>query len=82
MHARREKTKAVGSRTVGKWGILVIASPFLQSASERFDVTLVAKPYALDLQARFWPKVVVIPFVAPWTAFKHKYRLSAGPGWT
>jgi len=63
------------------WGMgdLVIASPFLQGASERFDVTLVAKPYALDLQVRFWPQVEVIPFVAPWTAFEHKYRLLRWP---
>lgn len=63
------------------WGLgdLVIATPFLKAASERYDVTLVAKPYAQDLQKRFWEGVTVIPFVAPWTAFKHKYRLFAWP---
>lgn len=63
------------------WGLgdLVIATPFLEAASERFDVTLVAKPYAQDLQARFWKKVRVKSFVAPWTAFKHKYRLMSWP---
>lgn len=63
------------------WGLgdLVIATPFLQAASERFSVTLVAKPYALDLQRRFWPAVQVIPFVAPWTAFTGKYRLHKWP---
>jgi heptosyltransferase-2 len=63
------------------WGLgdLVIASPFLQAASRKFAVTLLAKPYAEDLQARFWPGVRVIPFIAPWTAFKHKYRLLAWP---
>jgi ADP-heptose:LPS heptosyltransferase len=60
-------------------GDLVIATPFLQAASERFDVTLLAKPYAEDLQARFWKGVKVVPFTAPWTAFKHKYNLLAWP---
>lgn len=59
------------------WGLgdLAIATPFLRAAVERFDVTLLAKPYALDLERRLWPGVRVIAFVAPWTAFKHKYRL-------
>jgi len=63
------------------WGLgdLVIATPFLQAACERFDVTLLAKPYAGDLRTRFWPAVNVVPFVAPWTAFKHKYRLLVWP---
>ncbi len=63
------------------WGLgdLVIASPFLQAASQRYRVTLLAKPYAVDLQPRFWPDVKVVPFVAPWTAFKHKYRLWTWP---
>jgi len=60
-------------------GDLLIATPFLQAASQRFEVTLVAKPYAKDLQARFWQAVHVIPFVAPWTAFEHKYRLLSWP---
>jgi heptosyltransferase-2 len=59
------------------WGVgdLAIATPFLRKASEQFDVTLVAKPFALDLRERFWPSVRVIPFDAPWTAFSGKYRL-------
>jgi ADP-heptose:LPS heptosyltransferase len=63
------------------WGLgdLVIATPFLRAASEKFDVTIVSKPYGMDLQARFWPGVTVIPFLAPWTAFKRKYRLYAWP---
>ena len=65
------------------WGLgdLIIATPFLQAAGQRYEVTLVAKPYAVDLQRRFWPDVRVVPFVAPWTAFKHKYRLYAWPWW-
>jgi ADP-heptose:LPS heptosyltransferase len=63
------------------WGLgdLLIGTPFLQAASQKYEVTLVAKPYALDLQRRFWPDVKVVPFVAPWTAFKHKYRLWKWP---
>lgn len=63
------------------WGLgdLVIATPFLQAASEKYAVTLLAKPYARDLQARFWQSVEVAPFVAPWTAFEHKYRLFSWP---
>jgi ADP-heptose:LPS heptosyltransferase len=65
------------------WGLgdLVIATPFLQAASDRYEVTLLAKPYATELQKRFWPQARVLPFVAPWTAFKYvnKYRLWAWP---
>jgi heptosyltransferase-2 len=63
------------------WGMgdLVIATPFLRAASKQFDVTLLAKPYAKDLQIRFWGGVKVVPFVAPWTAFEHKYQLLSWP---
>lgn len=63
------------------WGLgdLVIATPFLQAATRKFDVTLVARPYAQGLRDRFWPEARVIPFVAPWTAFTGKYRLHHWP---
>jgi ADP-heptose:LPS heptosyltransferase len=65
------------------WGLgdLIIATPFLQAASQEYEVTLLAKPYAVELQKRFWPQVRVVPFTAPWTAFKYsnKYRLWAWP---
>ena len=63
------------------WGLgdLVIATPFLQAASQKFDVTLLAKPYGEDLRTRFWPQVRVVSFVAPWTAFQHKYRMISWP---
>lgn len=63
------------------WGVgdLAIATPFLRKASEQFDVTLLAKPYALDMRRRFWPQLRVIPFHAPWTAFDRKYRLYSWP---
>ena len=58
------------------WGLgdLAIATPFLRAAAEKFDVTLLAKPFARDLQSRLWPEVQVETFTAPWTAFKHKYQ--------
>jgi heptosyltransferase-2 len=63
------------------WGLgdLVIGTSFLRAVAERFDVTLLAKPFALDLQPRLWPGVKVVAFTAPWTAFKHKYRLWRWP---
>ncbi len=63
------------------WGLgdLVIATPFLRAACEKYDVTLVAKPYAQELQARLWPGVRVIPFVAPWTRFQGKYLIWQWP---
>ena len=60
-------------------GDLVIATPFLRAAAKTFAVTLVAKPYAQGLRDRFWPDVRVLPFVAPWTVFKGKYRLHRWP---
>jgi ADP-heptose:LPS heptosyltransferase len=63
------------------WGIgdSAIATPFIQAACEKYDVTLLAKPFALELQPRFWPKVKVVPFRAPWTAFGGKYKLWRWP---
>ncbi len=65
------------------WGLgdLIIATPFLQAASQRYELTLVAKPYARDLQRRFWPEAKVVQFIAPWTAFRGKYRLYGWPWW-
>jgi ADP-heptose:LPS heptosyltransferase len=63
------------------WGLgdLAIGTPFLRKACEHYEVTLLAKPFAADLRGRFWPDIEVIPFNAPWTAFKNKYRLHAWP---
>ena len=78
-----------GSETIVKpkllvielWGVgdLAIATPFLRKACEKFEVTLLAKPYAFDLQSRFWPAVKVVAFNAPWTAFDRKYQLMSWP---
>lgn len=56
-------------------GDLGFATPFLQAASGEFEVTLLAKPVALELAPIFWPQVKVVPFVFPWTAPSGKYRL-------
>jgi heptosyltransferase-2 len=54
------------------WGLgdLVIATPFIRAASEKYAVTLLAKPFALEMRPRLWPAVEVVPFTAPWTAFR------------
>jgi len=63
------------------WGLgdLVIATPFLRAAAEQFSITLLAQPFALELRPRFWPTINVIPCVAPWTVFQHKYRIWRWP---
>jgi ADP-heptose:LPS heptosyltransferase len=65
------------------WGLgdLVIATPFVRAACERYSVTLLARPFALEMQPRLWPAVEVVPFVAPWTAFRFfsKYSLWRWP---
>ena len=49
------------------WGLgdLVISTPFLRAATQKYDVTILAKPYAKDLQSRLWPEANVITFFAP-----------------
>ncbi len=60
-------------------GDLVVATPFLQAAADQFHITLLAKPFAADLRSRFWPTVELVPFNAPWTAFRHKYQMWRWP---
>lgn len=60
-------------------GDLAVATPFLQAVSRVFDVTLLARPVAEALRPRFWPEVRVVPFLAPFTAYHHKYRLHRWP---
>jgi ADP-heptose:LPS heptosyltransferase len=63
------------------WGLgdLAIATPFLRAATEKFEVTLLAKPFANDLQPRLWPGIRIETFTAPWTAFQHKYQFWRWP---
>jgi len=60
-------------------GDLALASPFLHAASQKYEVTLIAKPIAEDLRRHFWPRVEVLPFRAPWTVFDRKYDLWRWP---
>jgi len=84
--ARQNGGSAAGSGkprllVVELWGLgdLVIATPFLQAAMDRYEVTLLAKPYALELQTRLWPDLKIVPFNAPWTAFTNKYQVWRWP---
>jgi ADP-heptose:LPS heptosyltransferase len=63
------------------WGMgdLVLSTPFLREAAGSFEVTLLAKPMAQELQPRLWPGVEVVPFNFPWTAFKGKYNFIRWP---
>lgn len=63
------------------WGIgdLAIGSAFLQAASRRFRVILLAKPHAFELAKELWPQIAVLPVIAPWTQFTGKYQLHRWP---
>jgi heptosyltransferase-2 len=63
------------------WGMgdLVLSTPFLRAAAGSFEVTLLAKSMARELQPRLWPGVEVIGFSFPWTAFKGKYNFIRWP---
>jgi ADP-heptose:LPS heptosyltransferase len=63
------------------WGLgdLALAMPFLRAASGKAKVTLLDKPHAAPLIARFAPEVELVPLVAPWTAFRGKYRIHRWP---
>lgn len=63
------------------WGLgdLALALPFLRTASAQAKVTLLARPHAAPLLARFAPEVELVPLTAPWTAFRGKYRLHRWP---
>jgi heptosyltransferase-2 len=63
------------------WGLgdLALALPFLQAATKHATVSLLAKPHAAPLLARFAPAVELVPLTAPWTAFSGKYRLFHWP---
>ena len=45
----------------------------------KYDLSLLAKPFALELQPHLWPEIKVVPFTAPWTAFQNKYQLWRWP---
>ncbi|MEY4386709.1 MAG: hypothetical protein RLY20_1992 [Verrucomicrobiota bacterium] len=76
-----ERTVKPRLLVVELWGLgdLILATPFLRAAGQRFDVTLLAKSHAAQLRPHFWPEVTVVPFTAPWTAFRKKYQLQHWP---
>jgi ADP-heptose:LPS heptosyltransferase len=59
------------------WGLgdLTFATPFLRSAQERYDITLVGKEHAAQLLQPSFPEVRFISFDAPWSAYLGKYAL-------
>jgi len=63
------------------WGLgdLALAVPFLRAGAAAGRVVLLAKPHAAPIVARFAPGVELVPLVAPWTAFRGKYRLHRWP---
>jgi len=63
------------------WGLgdVALAVPFLRAASERYQVTLLAKPHAAQVLRRLAPRVSLIEWEAPWTRFGGKYRLLRWP---
>ena len=63
------------------WGLgdLALAVPFLRTAAGSYDVTLVSQAQWAPLIDRFCPGVAQVPFNAPWTVFRGKYRVLAWP---
>jgi len=59
------------------WGLgdLALAIPFIQATSTQYHVTLLAKPFAAELQDLFFPNTKLVTFNAPWTAFRNKYNV-------
>jgi len=63
------------------WGIgdLALATSFLKEAMRHYEVTLLAKGYAVPLLAASFPQIEIITLQAPWTAFRGKYLLWKWP---
>jgi len=61
------------------WGLgdLTFSTPLLREAVERYAVTLVAKAHARPLLSATFPTIRFIPYEAPWSAYRGKYRLWA-----
>lgn len=78
MTGRRPRPRLL---VVELWGLgdLALAMPFLRASVQHADVSLLARPHAEPLLRRFCPEVGLIPFTAPWTAFRAKYRLPTWP---
>ncbi len=63
------------------WGLgdVALAIPFLQAATRHAEVSLLAKPHAAPLLARFCPDVNLVACALPWTAHRRKYELHRWP---
>jgi ADP-heptose:LPS heptosyltransferase len=61
------------------WGLgdLTFSTPMLRGAVERYDVTLVGKKHARPLLEASFPTIQYLPYEAPWSAYRGKYRLWA-----
>jgi ADP-heptose:LPS heptosyltransferase len=61
------------------WGLgdLTFSTPVLREAVKRYEVTLVGKAHAQPLLSKTFPTVRFIPYEAPWSAYRGKYRVWA-----
>ena len=59
------------------WGLgdLTFSTPLLQRAMVLWDVTLVSKEHALPLLGPSFPGLNFVPYDAPWSAYRDKYKL-------
>jgi heptosyltransferase-2 len=59
------------------WGLgdLTFSTPVLRAAVECYEVTLLGKPHAKPLLEPSFPQIKYIPYDAPWSAYRDKYRL-------
>lgn len=60
-------------------GDIAILIPFLQVASQHYQVTLLAPPNAAGLLSHFVPSVELIPCVAPWALYYNDWKLGRWP---
>jgi len=59
------------------WGLgdLTFATPLLQAARERYDITLIGKEHAAALLRPTFPEIRFLTYDAPWSAYRDKYAL-------
>ena len=63
------------------WGLgdLIFSTTLLRAASQRYEVTLLAKEHAVPLLKPTLPELRFIAFDPPWSAFRNKYQFSKWP---
>jgi ADP-heptose:LPS heptosyltransferase len=59
------------------WGVgdLTFATPLLEAARARYEITLIGKAHAAALLQPTFPDVRFLSFDAPWSAYRNKYAL-------